>query len=69
MFAEPSNCRRYHSPRVSLAVSSLEKVWVPDGKCPQKMIENVHRLRTKLADMLPRKVIGNSGPVSAGKIT
>ncbi|SKW61901.1 Uncharacterised protein [Mycobacteroides abscessus subsp. massiliense] len=33
------------------------------------MIENVHTLRTKLADKLPRKVIGNSGPVSAGKIT
>jgi hypothetical protein len=53
MFAEPSSCRRYHSPRVSLAVSSLENVWVPDGKWPQKMIENVHRLRTRFAVDVP----------------
>ena len=35
--AEPSICRRYHSPRVSFANSSTVNFSAPSGKCPQKM--------------------------------
>jgi hypothetical protein len=65
-FAEPRIWRKYHSPRVSSAVSSSENSCVPSGKWPQKMIVNAQRLRVRLAVALPAMVNRNPGPDNAG---
>ena len=54
-------------PRVSLRVCSTENSCVPSGKCPQKMIEYAHTLRTRLAVMLPANTKGANGPASSGR--
>jgi hypothetical protein len=67
--AEPSSWRKYHSPRVSSAVSSSVNSWVPSGKCPQKMIVNDQRFRTRFAVALPASVKRKPGPDRAGNRT
>src|SRR5580700_3322008 len=49
MFADPSSWRTYQPPRVSCSTSAWLNVYVWSGKCPQKMIEYAHTLRTMFA--------------------
>src|SRR5919107_6141374 len=61
MLAEPSICRRYHSPRVSPSMDVFSNVSTPDGKCPHMMTECDHRLRIRLAVKLAVMVCRNEG--------
>ena len=57
MSAEPSICRRYHSPRDSDSSSSdTSKVDTPSGKWPHMMTEWLQTLRSTLAAMLAVRV-------------
>ena len=62
MFAAPSICRRYHSPLVSPSIERFSKVSTPSGKCPHRMIELLHRLRTTFAVKFAARV-GRNEPV------
>src|SRR5687768_18014820 len=62
MLAEPSIWRRYHSPRVSPSIDFFSKVSTPSGKCPQRMTEFDHRLRTRFAVKLAASVETKFGP-------
>ena len=69
MFAEPSICRTYHSPRVSPSIDVFSNVSTPSGKCPHMITECDHRLRTTLAVKLAASVGRNDGPDSSGCTT
>ena len=66
MLAEPSICRRYHSPRVSPSIEVFVNVWTPSGKWPHMITEWVHRLRTRLAVRLAVNVLNADGPDNRG---
>ncbi len=70
MLAEPSICRRYHSPRVSSWSSAgCSNVSTPSGKWPHMMTEWLHTLRTTPAVALAVRVDFQDRPESAGKTT
>src|SRR3712207_2756470 len=66
MLAEPSIWRTYHSPRVSPSIDDFSKVSTPSGKCPHRMTEFDHRLRTMFAVKFAATVDRKFGPDSSG---
>src|SRR6476661_5134418 len=66
MFAEPSICRTYHSPRVSPSIDVRSNVSTPSGKWPHMITECDQRLRTTLAVKFAARVGSAEGPDSNG---
>lgn len=56
MLAERSICRTYQFAPASPSIISSVNTSTPSGKCPQKITEWAHRLRTVLAANVPQNV-------------
>jgi hypothetical protein len=67
MLAEPSICRRYHSPRVSPSMDVFSNVSTPFGKWPHMMTEWLHTLRARLATRFAVSVV-RAEPVVADNV-